>query len=89
MDMPAEVNNKTELRRAIWELYYWQRLSDASNFTAILYTLISKADILNRAKLTMAFPYECVAYELWQESLDENEFFKNWLGDQTLRKRIP
>ena len=81
---------KSEIHRAVQELYYWQRRDDASNFTALLYRLISKADIVNSARLELAFPSEFMAFTLWQDAPNEEEFFKHWLGrDLTMMKRAP
>ncbi len=74
------------LRQAIQDLYYWQR-RDATDFKSLIYTLISKADIVNRAKLAGAFPLEYNAYILWHDSPDEDEFFKDWLGGDIMRLR--
>ncbi len=68
---------------AIQELYYWQRC-DGTNFTSLLYTLISKADIGNRARLASAFPNEDLAFRLWKGAPDEDVFFKYWLGDDII-----
>ncbi len=78
---------KAELRRAIQELYYWKN-RDSSSFTAVLYALISKADRPNWERLSDAFPNECEAFVRWQAADDENEFFRQWLGDRTMRRRI-
>ncbi len=75
------------VRLAIQELYYWQRNDDASNFTALLYTLMTKADIGNRARLASAFPNQDMAFRLWHDAPDEDEFFRDWLGDGVMRKR--
>ncbi len=86
--MPGiESIEKAELQHAIEELYYWQRVDHASNFTTILYTLISKADINNSMRLAYAFPAEWNAYRLWQDSPDEEAFFKEWIGHGAMRKR--
>jgi hypothetical protein len=72
-----EVQGK--LHKAIEELYHWQRDDDASNFTSLLYTLISKADVRNTYRLADAFPDEYNAFMLWQTAPDENAFFKTWI----------
>lgn len=58
------------------ELYYWLNDKSASNFHALLYHLISKADAQNRAALRMGFRDEVQAFEDWQASRSENELFK-------------
>jgi hypothetical protein len=64
---------------AIRELFYWQRRhANATSFTSMLFTLISKADCFNRKKLKIAFPSEVIAWEMWQSAQDEREFFKQF-----------
>lgn len=62
-------------RRAIKELCFWRNCPDADNFTNLLYHLISKADPSNKFKLSLAFPDEVLAFNLWQHSPSEEEFF--------------
>jgi hypothetical protein len=62
---------------AVRELYFWQ-FQDATNFTAQLYSLIAKADYMNRSRLQGAFPMEFNAFMLWEAAKDQNEFFKQW-----------
>lgn len=65
------------LEEAIKELYFWQYSSDPSWFTAKLFDLIAKADPLNRFKLAEVFPAEVKAWMMWQESPNEEEFFRS------------
>jgi len=70
------------LREAIKELYFWQ-YGDATNFTAKLYELIGKADPVNRMKLSLAFPYEVLAFKQWERAEVIEQFFKDagvWPG---------
>ena len=70
---------KNTLEDAVRELYVWQRLgADATNFTARLYELIAKADPTNKEALRKGFPIEVTAYEAWQYSVDEAEFFASY-----------
>jgi hypothetical protein len=48
------------------------------NFTAELYNLFAKADLLNTIKLRVGFPLEGLAFELWKQSKNERSFFKTW-----------
>lgn len=59
---------------AVNELYNWKH-RDATNFTANLFHLISKADPQNKAKLTLAFPIEVKVFDDWQQSPNEKDFF--------------
>lgn len=72
--------NESDFRNAVQELYFWQR-TDATNFTAKLYSLFSKADPLNTARLAGAFPFEYAAFRAWQDSPNEEAFFNEWLKD--------
>jgi hypothetical protein len=63
---------------AIQELWYWLYGTSPSNFSSVLFSLISKADIENRARLQGAFPMEFNAWMLWQANENEIEFFKKW-----------
>jgi len=71
--MPAQ-----KIEEAVSELYHWARGNEPTNFTALLYTLIAKADSENYASLKLASPLEVQAYESWRMSMDENEFFREW-----------
>lgn len=58
---------------------YWQKQSPTpDNFTALLYQLITKADVINKHKLKHVFPEEYSAYIEWYESEDENQLFADW-----------
>lgn len=47
------------------------------NFHSGLYSLISKSDPGNRERLRMGFPEEVKAFEGWQNSVDQREFFRS------------
>jgi hypothetical protein len=68
---------KGELRRAVFELYLWNR-KNADHFTARLFGLIGKADRENQFKLSLGFPIEVLAWHLWQASEREDEFFRKY-----------
>lgn len=72
---------------AVFELEMWQRRSATTNFSALLYDLIAKADQHNFARLTIAFPFHVQAYVLWQRSPDPDVFFSNWQA-YTAQKRL-
>lgn len=63
------------LTEALRELYFW-KFNPSDNFHSLLFTLIAKADLDNRKSLALAFPAEVLAWNMWQESPDEDEFFK-------------
>lgn len=64
------------MTRAVKELYYWQvRGPEATNFTAILYTLIQKGSGGNRERLGLGFPWELEAWRQWMLAPDAEEFF--------------
>lgn len=52
-----DLKEDLELEKAEQELYYWYTGSK-SNFTGILYTLIAKADSINKEKLRKSYPKE-------------------------------
>jgi len=59
---------------AVKELYFWQH-SNLCNFHGLLYTLISKADANNFARLMLAFPAECLAWAEWSNAPDPEAWF--------------
>jgi hypothetical protein len=63
-------------QKCVDQLYFWKTGKDASNFHSLLYHLISKADPENRARLRIGFRDEVQAFEDWQASPNEDEFFK-------------
>lgn len=63
-------------QRAVRELYWWCRDQEKSNFSALLYTLIAKADNANLARLEKGFPEFVAAFREWHETDDIVEFFK-------------
>lgn len=63
------------LKEAVKELYFW-RFQGGHHFSALLYTLIQKADSVNRRRLAEGFPDEVAAFLIWENSPDETEFFK-------------
>ncbi len=62
-------------KEAVRELYFWT-MGGGTNFHALLYTLIQKADMDNRRRLANGFPEEVRAFLIWQNSPDEMEFFR-------------
>ncbi len=51
--------------RAIHQLFYWQQDPNATNFSALLYTLFQKADPENLEKLSKGFPEQAQAIRRW------------------------
>jgi len=70
--------NSERYEMAERELYFWQHSRGRStNFHSMLYALIAKADIRNKARLALAFPEECEAYYNWVTTGDyEMNFLK-------------
>ena len=65
--------------RAARELYLWERSSPKtpmSNFTALLFDLISKADEDNLARLSLDFQEEVFVFKMWQKAASSGAFFK-------------
>jgi hypothetical protein len=75
--MLTEMLARKELHHAIKELYFWQ-YGDGTNFNSLLYNLFRKADIGNFSKLSKGFPEFAVAYLLWYNSNDSEQFFKHY-----------
>lgn len=75
--MNAENESDPEFLKAVERLYYWQ-YGDPSSFYSMLYTLFQKADIDNKRKLALCFPYELMAYLNWCNSPTQDEFFKKY-----------
>lgn len=53
---------------------------DESGFSPSLMRLITRADHINREKLRGAFPEYVEAFEAWQASPSEDDFFDEHLG---------
>lgn len=68
----------SEYKRVVFDLYLWSDICAAqpTNFRANLFSLLSKADKVNRERLAGAFPIEAKAFKNWQESSSETDFFK-------------
>lgn len=78
---PAPIPFPTRSRsrcRAARELYFWLRNPDASNFTARLYGLITKADCENLHRLAVAFPDEVFVWREWHTSENLADFFQSY-----------
>ena len=57
----------------IHELSVWLT-GTATNFNALLFTLIAKADPVRKAELRAAFPLFVEVYDDWQASMDPDKF---------------
>ena len=67
------------LKIAIERLYNWQYQAHSTSFTSLLYTMFQKADKDNRARLTIAFPDEAHALNLWNSAGDYgNDLFREF-----------
>lgn len=68
------------LKKAIEEVYYWQyshKIKDpATNFTSKLIDLFRKADMENKIKLSSVYPEIYQAIQMWENSPDPDEFFR-------------
>lgn len=61
-------------KKAIERCYHWKK-GTLTSFTAGLFDLFCKADFSNTAKLASVFREEYQAWQCWQLSEDEEEFF--------------
>lgn len=73
-----EALSQEAITRAVFELHNALYRQDATNFTALLYNLLFKADPKNHEKIRAGFPAEVLALELWRESPSEVEFFRSF-----------
>jgi len=62
-------------KECVRELYHWTNSPFSSNFMSMLFSLISKADSENRARLAKGFPTAVKVFEDWHNSKNETEFF--------------
>lgn len=78
------------IKDALRELYNWRRHAvkedPATNFTAMLFLMMQRADPSNLAALARGFPHEYEVFRAWLTSPSERAFFEshgfNWpLGD--------
>jgi hypothetical protein len=69
---------KTDMEH-YWELEinYW--LNGGTNFRSMLFSLIQKADRVNREKIRQAFPTEVSEYEKWLNSGSESK--NKWINE--------
>lgn len=72
------VIKKKSLESAVRELKHWQDNPSASNFTSQLYNIMCKADSDNKKKILKGFPARMVAYLLWLDAPDKDEFYKKY-----------
>jgi hypothetical protein len=63
---------------AVKELYYSIYGSNPTNYHAVLYQLINKADMQNKELLRLAYPMEVHAYEEWESSKSQMKFFSQF-----------
>lgn len=75
MDKVVPLGNSVQ--HAVRQLFYWAR-GGQTNFTALLYDLIAKADPQNLARLRRAFPAEVTAWEKWHLAENPAEFFRSY-----------
>lgn len=69
-----------ELKRKLClELWKWQyHREHHSNFTILLFDLITKADCFNSYRLSLAFPNEVAIYKEWMEAPTHNCIFARY-----------
>lgn len=70
---------KEAFGRAVAELKNWDYNRGASNFSAKLFELMSKADMSNKQKLLKGFPCRTSAYLLWMQAPDKEAFYREHL----------
>jgi len=74
---------KEQVYKAMQNLQYWRKDINATNFTSMLYVLLSKADDRNKLKIFVGFPEEAVCWLLWytNKEVSETTFFCKWLEE--------
>lgn len=63
---------REELKSSVFQVYYWQ-YSNTGSFNNMLLDLMSKADFVNYAKLSSAYPELSLAFSMWKEAKDEGQ----------------
>ncbi len=58
---------------AVQHLWDWQR--GGTNFGAMIYSMIAKADHINAQRVALAFPQHFTVYRAWYDAEDPKEFF--------------
>lgn len=71
--MTPEQNHARD--QALLRLRYWRQ--GGTNFTSLLFSLISKSDPDNLERIALGFPFEVLVWQEWQASKDEIEYFKS------------
>lgn len=66
------------LTAAVKELFYWEVSDHTPWFHHKLYTLISSADVNNRRRIAEGFPWEAIAFALWENAEDQWAFFEKF-----------
>jgi len=64
-------------QEAAQELFYWQ-FGDGSNYLSMLFTLRGKADLVNKARLELAYPVEMEIYQEWYDAASPEEFYREY-----------
>ena len=72
------MSEMNDLNYAERELMYWYN-SPSDNFHSLLFHLIAKADMNNKAKLKLAYPDEVKAFDRY---MNEGEFWKTTNKEQ-------
>lgn len=71
----TEFLGNEDMKSVVEKLYHW-RFSGCDSFSASLFELMTKADIINLSRLSKGFPLHVLAFQSWQSAKDENEFFR-------------
>jgi len=82
--MPS--TSEQNYKEAVRELYFYITDNSASNYSKCLYWLIFKADSENLERIRLGYPDQVKAWENWQNSKDQWDFFKNIIGEKYANK---
>jgi len=66
--LDQNVRQSAEYKEAVFWLFNWQKNRESTSFYSNLFTLMKKADYVNRFKLDQAFPVESLVLHDWEKA---------------------
>ena len=67
---------RVEIQDGIRNIWFWRQGADS--FHCRLFSLIAKADKLNRGRLEMGYPLHVAVYNIWDKAKSECELFREY-----------
>lgn len=77
-DPALQFQGQEECRPGVAYRHFLDYQQNNTNFGALLWRLIIKADKDNLARLRAVFPAHCALFEAWLTSNSEEEFHQHW-----------